>query len=309
MPTSATVASAATGRIDRCMVTSENNQLLTTLSGPRFRGNPLCNSCVQASVERLFSDFLRASAHAARSISCRDWARVALCVVDRVRRRGAAPAGGGARYGRRRSDRAPSGRCCPSRSPSRCSTRNGTPPKGHSDGGMADRGRRTTAGRGSPDRHRGKGTRAVAARQQHRRAADAGRAAGLEPAVFTAIAEGRDAVPFDQIIPLDFATYDGSNQVVHPDFVATPDNLFTRPFHLAITPYPFGNPAYENPSFFESDPAQHVGPDRGRSQSRRAAAGRLSVRSRSGLGPGGRRALALLPTSHHREHRAPDADA
>lgn len=75
---------------------------------------------------------------------------------------------------------------------------------------------------------------------------------GLEPAVFTAIAEGRDAVPFDQIIPLDFATYDGSNQVVHPDFVATPDNLFTRPFHLAITPYPFGNPAYENPSFFES---------------------------------------------------------
>jgi hypothetical protein len=75
---------------------------------------------------------------------------------------------------------------------------------------------------------------------------------GLEPAVFTAIAEGPDQVPFDQVIPLEFDTYDGSHQVVHPDFVATPTGLFGRPFHLAITPYPFGNPAFENPSFFES---------------------------------------------------------
>ena len=75
---------------------------------------------------------------------------------------------------------------------------------------------------------------------------------GLEPAVFTAIAEGPDQVPFDEIIPLDFATYDGAHQVVHPDFVATPTGLFARPYHLAITPYPYGNPAFENPSFFES---------------------------------------------------------
>lgn len=76
---------------------------------------------------------------------------------------------------------------------------------------------------------------------------------GLEPAVFTATAEGPDVVPFDQLIPLDFATYDGSRQVVHPDFVATPGGAFGRPFHLAITPYPFSNPAFENPSLFESD--------------------------------------------------------
>ena len=59
---------------------------------------------------------------------------------------------------------------------------------------------------------------------------------GLAPAVFTAIAEGPDAVPYDEIRPLDFDTYDGSHQVVHPDFVATPNGLFGRPYHLAITP-------------------------------------------------------------------------
>ena len=75
--------------------------------------------------------------------------------------------------------------------------------------------------------------------------------AGLGPAVFTATAEGPDMVSFDQIIPLEFPTYDGSGQVVHPDFVATPEG-FSQPFHLAITPYPYANPAFENPSFFES---------------------------------------------------------
>ena len=40
---------------------------------------------------------------------------------------------------------------------------------------------------------------------------------------------------------------------MHPDFVATPSGAFGHPFHLAITPYPYSNPAFENPSFFESD--------------------------------------------------------
>lgn len=74
---------------------------------------------------------------------------------------------------------------------------------------------------------------------------------GLEPAVFTAIAEGPDALPFDQPMALDFTTYDGSHQVVHPDYAATPAEVFGRPFHLAITPYPFGDAGFENPSFFE----------------------------------------------------------
>ena len=75
---------------------------------------------------------------------------------------------------------------------------------------------------------------------------------GLEPAVFTAIAEGPDALPFGELTPLDFATYDGSRQVVHPDYVATPAGAFGLPFHIAITPYPFGNAAFENPSFFDA---------------------------------------------------------
>lgn len=75
---------------------------------------------------------------------------------------------------------------------------------------------------------------------------------GIEPAEFTAIAEGRDALPFDELLPLDFATYDGSGQVVHPDYAATPGGAFGRPLALAITPYPFGNAAFENPSLFEA---------------------------------------------------------
>ncbi|MEO6057500.1 MAG: hypothetical protein ABIQ49_11715, partial [Gemmatimonadales bacterium] len=73
---------------------------------------------------------------------------------------------------------------------------------------------------------------------------------GLDPAVFTAIAEPPDALPFDELVPLDFDTYEGSRQVVHPDFVATPASAFGRPFHLVITPYPFGDATYENPSMF-----------------------------------------------------------
>jgi hypothetical protein len=74
---------------------------------------------------------------------------------------------------------------------------------------------------------------------------------GLGSAVFSAIAEPADALPFDELLPLDFDTYDGSRQVVHPDYAATPAGAFGQRFHLAITPYPFGNAAYENPSFFE----------------------------------------------------------
>ena len=70
--------------------------------------------------------------------------------------------------------------------------------------------------------------------------------------MFTAIAESADALPFDELTPLIFSTYDGSGQVVHPDYATTPADAFDLPRHLAITPYPFGNAAFENPSFFES---------------------------------------------------------
>jgi len=76
---------------------------------------------------------------------------------------------------------------------------------------------------------------------------------GVEPAVFTAVGESQQWMPFDQLTPLDIATYDGSGQVVHPDYAATPAGSFGRPFHLALTPYPYGNPSFENPSFFDGN--------------------------------------------------------
>jgi len=76
---------------------------------------------------------------------------------------------------------------------------------------------------------------------------------GLEPAVFSAVGESGQPMPFDQLAPLDFTTYDGSGQVVHPDYAVTPADAFGTPFHLAITPYPYGNASFENPSIFEGE--------------------------------------------------------
>lgn len=74
---------------------------------------------------------------------------------------------------------------------------------------------------------------------------------GLEPAIFTAVAESDQALPFGELFPIDVPTYDGSHQVVHPDYAATPDGAFGQPFHLAITPYPHGDQSFENPSLFD----------------------------------------------------------
>ena len=82
------------------------------------------------------------------------------------------------------------------------------------------------------------------------------------PQLATAMAEGLDAVVFvayvdPELLPdrlplraIDLTTYDGSGQVVHPDIAwPTPEGLDGRP-RLAITPYPWGNANYENPSLF-----------------------------------------------------------
>jgi hypothetical protein len=50
--------------------------------------------------------------------------------------------------------------------------------------------------------------------------------------------------------PISIPTYDGSGQVVHPDYAASSTGLLQYPGHLAITPYPFGDPHWENPSIF-----------------------------------------------------------
>jgi len=73
---------------------------------------------------------------------------------------------------------------------------------------------------------------------------------GAAPAVVTAVAEPADVLLFDQPATLALATYDGSGQVVHPDFAATPPTMFASGYHLAITPYPFGDARRENPSLF-----------------------------------------------------------
>jgi hypothetical protein len=74
----------------------------------------------------------------------------------------------------------------------------------------------------------------------------------LPPATFTALAEPPDALPPGEIRLLSLTTYEGSGQVVHPDYARSPVGVFSHGHHLAITPYPFGNASYENPSVFVS---------------------------------------------------------
>jgi hypothetical protein len=52
---------------------------------------------------------------------------------------------------------------------------------------------------------------------------------------------------------LDFYTYDGSRQVVHPDVVRVPSSWNGSPWWAAITPYPGGDRNIENPSIYGSD--------------------------------------------------------
>jgi hypothetical protein len=73
---------------------------------------------------------------------------------------------------------------------------------------------------------------------------------GLEPARFSATAGPPDELPLGDLRLIAPPTYDGSGEVVHPDYVRSPSEVFRFPHHLAITPYPGGNSVYENPSLF-----------------------------------------------------------
>lgn len=59
-------------------------------------------------------------------------------------------------------------------------------------------------------------------------------------------------LPLDVIQPLALATYEGSGQTVHPDYVATGPEWAQSGVYLFITPYPNGNANFENPSMYES---------------------------------------------------------
>jgi hypothetical protein len=46
-------------------------------------------------------------------------------------------------------------------------------------------------------------------------------------------------------------TYDGSGELVHPDAVAFAEAWHGRKYWVSATPYPSGNPKYENPSIYQ----------------------------------------------------------
>lgn len=72
----------------------------------------------------------------------------------------------------------------------------------------------------------------------------------LPPARFQARAEPASELPFDQVRLLTLPTYEGSGQVVHPDYASSPNGVLAYKHFLAITPYPYGNASFENPSLF-----------------------------------------------------------
>jgi hypothetical protein len=53
-------------------------------------------------------------------------------------------------------------------------------------------------------------------------------------------------------------TYDGSGQMVHPDAVVFPQRWQGRRYWVSGTPYPLGNPKYENPSIYQGYTSQQM---------------------------------------------------
>ena len=73
---------------------------------------------------------------------------------------------------------------------------------------------------------------------------------GLDAVVFVAFV---DASALPERVPLHsiaVVTADGSGQVVHPDVALPPFEALDETPRLAITPYPWGNANFENPSIF-----------------------------------------------------------
>jgi hypothetical protein len=50
---------------------------------------------------------------------------------------------------------------------------------------------------------------------------------------------------------LEATTYEGSGELVHPDAAVFPRRWQGRRYWLSATPYPMGNPKYENPSIYQ----------------------------------------------------------
>lgn len=59
-------------------------------------------------------------------------------------------------------------------------------------------------------------------------------------------------LPYDSLKVIALPTYDGSGQVVHPDYATTPPSWEAYQRHLIVTPYPNGDATKELPSAFVS---------------------------------------------------------
>lgn len=78
-----------------------------------------------------------------------------------------------------------------------------------------------------------------------------GAARALAPALRSVAAAG-PSVEAMTTAKMDFATYDGSREVVHPDMMAFPDGWRGHRYWAVITPYPNSASRFENPSLFGS---------------------------------------------------------
>jgi hypothetical protein len=79
-------------------------------------------------------------------------------------------------------------------------------------------------------------------------------AAGSDSVGFVAFVDGAalpDRIP---LRALNLITYDASGEVVHPDVAVGPFDGLDDATRLVITPYPGGNPGFENPSLYVRDP-------------------------------------------------------
>lgn len=79
------------------------------------------------------------------------------------------------------------------------------------------------------------------------------RAEGLDPVEFVAFVEASELPDRIALRAISLSTYDGSDQVVHPDAVLPPFAGLDDRARLVITPYPWGNANFENPSMFEGN--------------------------------------------------------
>lgn len=73
---------------------------------------------------------------------------------------------------------------------------------------------------------------------------------GVDSVAFVAYVDGNALPDRTALRVIDFETYDGSGQVVHPDIAIGPFEGLDDSSRMVITPYPSSNPSFENPSLF-----------------------------------------------------------